>query len=59
MHNSDDPHSRGKDFEGFINWLFGLFDLEPRAAYSLDREQIDGAFRFRDRQLLRQPHFVV
>jgi hypothetical protein len=26
--------------------LFGLFDLEPRAAYSLEREQIDGAFTF-------------
>ncbi len=26
--------------------LFGLFDLTPRAAYSLEREQIDGAFSF-------------
>jgi Restriction endonuclease len=47
MHQDDsDPHRRGIAFEGFINQLFGLFDLEPRAAYSLEREQIDGAFSF-------------
>jgi Restriction endonuclease len=46
MHTSDDPHGRGLKFEGFLNRLFGLFDLEPRAAYSLEREQIDGAFSF-------------
>lgn len=47
MHQDDsDPHKRGKEFEGFINQLFGLFDLEPRAAYSLEHEQIDGAFSF-------------
>jgi len=40
------PQARGKAFEGFLNQLFGLFDLEPRAAYSLEREQIDGAFSF-------------
>lgn len=46
LHQSTDPHARGKEFEGFLNELFGLFDLEPRAAYSMDREQIDGAFSF-------------
>lgn len=46
MHGSTDPQARGKEFEGFINELFGLFDLEPRAAYSLEREQIDGSFSF-------------
>jgi hypothetical protein len=47
MHSDDsDPHKRGFAFEGFINQLFGLFDLEPRAAYSLEREQIDGTFSF-------------
>jgi hypothetical protein len=40
------PQARGKAFEGFLNQLFGLFDLNPRAAYSLEREQIDGAFSF-------------
>lgn len=43
---SDDPQARGMALESFINKLFKLFDLEPRAAYSLEREQIDGAFSF-------------
>jgi restriction endonuclease Mrr len=46
MHTSSDPHRRGTDFEDFINKLFGLYDLEPRASYSLDHEQIDGAFTY-------------
>ncbi len=46
LHKLDSPQQRGLAFEGFINQLFGLFDLEPRAAYSLEREQIDGAFSF-------------
>ncbi|WP_433268990.1 restriction endonuclease [Actinosynnema sp. CS-041913] len=40
------PQERGIQFEKFLNGLFGLFDLEPRAAYSLENEQIDGAFSF-------------
>jgi hypothetical protein len=46
MHDAADPHQRGRDFEGFINELFALYDLEPRAAYVLEHEQIDGAFSF-------------
>ncbi|MGW2597137.1 restriction endonuclease [Streptomyces klenkii] len=46
MHGAGDPHKRGTAFEGFINELFALYDLEPRAAYSLAHEQIDGAFAF-------------
>lgn len=41
-----DAHARGRALEGFLNELFRLFDLEPRAAYSLEHEQIDGAFSF-------------
>lgn len=41
-----DPHARGRALETFLNELFRLFDLDPRAAYSLEREQIDGAFSF-------------
>jgi hypothetical protein len=37
---------RGREFEPFLNRLFQLFDLEPRLSYSLEREQIDGAFTF-------------
>jgi hypothetical protein len=44
--DASNPQARGKAFEGFLNELFGLFDLTPRAAYSLEREQIDGAFSF-------------
>jgi hypothetical protein len=47
MHaDASNPQARGRAFESFLNRLFGLFDLDPRAAYSLDREQIDGAFSF-------------
>lgn len=46
LHKLPSPQARGIAFEGFLNQLFGLFDLEPRAAYSLEREQIDGAFSF-------------
>jgi hypothetical protein len=41
-----DPHARGRALETFLNELFRLFDLDPQAAYSLEREQIDGAFSF-------------
>ncbi|MFF7637748.1 restriction endonuclease [Kitasatospora sp. NPDC008050] len=46
MHSATNPHQRGTDFEGFINELFSLYDLEPRASYDLEHEQIDGAFYF-------------
>lgn len=46
MHSANDKHQRGRDFEGFINELFALYDLEPRASYVMEYEQIDGAFSF-------------
>ena len=46
MAAATDPHKRGTEFEGFINEFFGLYDLEPRASYNLEHEQIDGAFSF-------------
>lgn len=45
--SSDQPQKRGKEFEGFLNALFELWDLNPRAAYSIEHEQVDGAFTFR------------
>ena len=45
--SSADPQARGYEFEKFLNALFELWDLSPRAAYSLQHEQIDGAFTFR------------
>ena len=47
MHGSGDPQGRGIQFEQFLNRLFALWDLEPRASYKLQFEQIDGAFTFR------------
>lgn len=44
---SSDPQGRGREFERFLNRLFDLWDLNPRAAYDLSHEQIDGAFTFR------------
>lgn len=46
LHGALDVHQRGRDFEGFINEVFALYDLEPRASYSLEHEQIDGAFTY-------------
>ena len=44
---SDEPHKRGYGFEKLLNELFELWDLNPRAAYSIKHEQIDGAFTLR------------
>lgn len=46
LNGMSDAHVRGRALETFLNELFRLFDLDPRAAYSLEREQIDGAFSF-------------
>lgn len=39
------PQERGRALEPFLYDLFALFDLEPRVAYKLESEQIDGSFR--------------
>lgn len=41
-----DTRARGLALEPFLNRLFALFDLDPRAAFALKGEQIDGAFTF-------------
>lgn len=46
LHAMSDPQERGRRFEPFLNALFELHDLDPRAAYDLEHEQIDGAFTF-------------
>jgi len=46
LQTMDDRHERGRQLEKLLNDLFNLFDLHPRAAYSLAHEQIDGAFTF-------------
>jgi len=41
-----DVRQRGYAFERLLADLFALYDLEPRFAYIIDVEQIDGAFTF-------------
>ena len=42
--NTENPQQRGRDLEKIMRDLFDLFDLDPRASFSLVGEQIDGAF---------------
>jgi len=46
MHTSTNPHVRGKQFEGVLYRLFEFHDLQPRLAYDIAHEQIDGSFTF-------------
>jgi hypothetical protein len=46
MYAEGDRQQRGRTFEGLLNELFFLFDLNPRKAFVLAAEQIDGAFTF-------------
>ncbi len=46
LQSETDVHARGYKFEALLGDLFALFDLEPRLAYSLQNEQIDGSFTF-------------
>ncbi len=39
-----DVRARGYALESFLRELFVLFDLDPRAAFRIEGEQIDGAF---------------
>ncbi len=46
LQKADDPHARGKAFELLLTKVFRLFDMEPRFAYNLEHEQIDGSLSF-------------
>ncbi len=46
LYAATDPRERGGAFQDFLAALFSLFDMEPRLAYSLEREQIDGSLSF-------------
>lgn len=43
-----DPQSRGFAFEKFLKALFGASNLNPRGAFKIEGEQIDGSFILRD-----------
>jgi hypothetical protein len=46
MHGESDRSKRGIAFQGLLNELFFLFDLNPRKSFAIADEQIDGAFTF-------------
>jgi hypothetical protein len=46
LHKETDHQKRGKSFERLLTDFFALFDMEPRLAYNLEREQIDGSLSF-------------
>lgn len=46
LQSETDVHQRGYAFESLLADLFLLFDLEPRLAYAIPLEQIDGSFTF-------------
>lgn len=41
---STNPQQRGRDLESVMYDMFELFDLDPKASFSIKGEQIDGAF---------------
>lgn len=46
LQTESDTHARGYALESLLADLLLLFDLEPRLAYKIDLEQIDGSFSF-------------
>lgn len=41
---AEDPQKRGYELEKIFHEIFDLFDLDPRASFKIEGEQIDGAF---------------
>jgi hypothetical protein len=46
LQSGSDPRQRGYDFETLLTDVFKIFDLEPRLAYRIESEQIDGSLSF-------------
>jgi hypothetical protein len=44
--SNTNSQQKGFQFEKFINKLFNFFDLDPKSAFKVTGEQIDGAFTF-------------
>ncbi len=49
---SSDRQARGYQLEKLLNELFKLFDLDPKASFRIEGEQIDGAFVFENTDFL-------
>jgi len=52
LKQTDDPQDRGRQFEGFLQDMFGGYDLNPRGSFKIIGEQIDGAFELEGTQFL-------
>lgn len=50
--SSTDPQARGFKLEKIIKELFSLFDLDPKASFRIQGEQIDGGFTFESNDYL-------
>lgn len=50
--SSNDPQARGFKLEKIIKELFSLFDLDPKASFKIQGEQIDGGFTFESNDYL-------
>ena len=50
--SSTDPQARGFKLEKIIKELFSIFDLDPKASFRIQGEQIDGAFSFENNDYL-------
>ena len=44
--SNTNSQQKGFQFEKFLNKLFNFFDLDPKSAFKVTGEQIDGAFTF-------------
>ncbi len=54
-----DPQARGFKFERFLNDLFEVFQLAPRASFRLVGEQIDGSIQFQGETYLIEAKWQV
>jgi hypothetical protein len=50
--SSNDAQARGFKLEKIIKELFSLFDLDPKASFKIQGEQIDGGFTFESNDYL-------
>lgn len=50
--SSEEPQKRGYILERILRELFALFDLDPKASFKIEGEQIDGAFTFQSTDYL-------
>lgn len=53
-----DTQKRGYMLEVFLNKIFVLFDLDPKAPFKITGEQIDGAFTFQGNDYLLEVRWV-